>query len=102
MKSINQIFKDNEHLMDLEPVEELIEYCKELEDKVIDRFDKIDQTVMLKQLIREIKEDCKSTMSDIENANRWPKDFQPPNLESSIKKLVKYIEDYCKDQNIWL
>ena len=30
MKSITQIFQGNEHLMDLDPVEELIDYCSDL------------------------------------------------------------------------
>ena len=34
MKSISQIFRDNEHLMDLSPVEELIDYCRDLEGEV--------------------------------------------------------------------
>jgi len=35
MKSISQIFKGNEHLMDLSPVEELIDYTQELEGQVL-------------------------------------------------------------------
>ena len=37
MKSISQIFKGNEHLMDLQPVEELIEYTQELEGQVLEK-----------------------------------------------------------------
>ena len=37
MKSINQIFKGNKHLMDLDPVQELIEYTQELEGQVLER-----------------------------------------------------------------
>jgi hypothetical protein len=36
MKSVSQIFKGNEHLMDLGPVEELIEYTQELEGMVFE------------------------------------------------------------------
>ena len=54
MRSINQIFKGNEHLMDLEPVDSLIDYCKDLEDEVVENKQKSDQTIILKQLISEI------------------------------------------------
>ena len=37
MKSISQIFQGNEHLMDLSPVEELIEYVQELEGQVFEK-----------------------------------------------------------------
>ena len=39
MKSINQIFKDNTSLMDEPEVKELIEYCQELEGKVMNKED---------------------------------------------------------------
>jgi hypothetical protein len=58
MKSISQIFRNNEHLMDLDPVEELIDYCRELEDKVVENNQIVDKTVVLKQLISEISKSC--------------------------------------------
>ncbi len=36
MKSIKQIFKDNPELMDISEVNELIEYCSDLEGIVIE------------------------------------------------------------------
>ena len=37
MKNIYQIFKGNEHLMDLSSVEELIDYTQELEGQILER-----------------------------------------------------------------
>ena len=37
MKNINQIFKDKTFLMDYPEVEELIEYCRELEGEVLEK-----------------------------------------------------------------
>ena len=37
MKNINQIFKNNTSLMYHPEVDELIEYCRELEGKVVER-----------------------------------------------------------------
>jgi len=56
MKSINQIFRDNEHLMDLGPVEELIEYCRELEDEVVENNQVIKEAV--KNLTKYISSYC--------------------------------------------
>jgi len=42
MKNINQIFKNNKTLMDNPEVQELIDYCVELEGQVVEK--KIDDT----------------------------------------------------------
>ena len=55
MKNINQIFKGNEHLMDLGPVEELVDYTRELEEKVLER--KIDDTYDKEEIYLQILRD---------------------------------------------
>lgn len=102
MKSINQIFRGNEHLMDLGPVEELIEYAQELEDIVVENTQVIDQTVILKQLISEIKQSCSSMMEEDEKHKRWPNDFEEVDFKDAIKNLKNYITKYCFDNKIRL
>jgi hypothetical protein len=87
MKSINQIFRGNEHLMDLEPVEELIDYCRELEDEVVNNSQVVDQTIILKQLISEINRSCKELLEENEKSERWAKDFEPVDFKESIVNL---------------
>ena len=50
MKNISQIFQGNEHLMDLSPVEELIDYTQELEGQLLERkYFKIDTLSCIKK-----------------------------------------------------
>ena len=41
MKNINQIFKNNKHLMDHPEVQELIYYCVDLEGQVVEKIQNI-------------------------------------------------------------
>ena len=100
MRSINQIFKGNEHLMDLEPVESLIEYCRELEDEVVENKQKNDQTIILKQLISEINKSCFELLEDDKKSERWSNDFEKIDFKESIVNLREYIIKYCLDNKI--
>jgi len=102
MKSINQIFKGNEHLMDLNTVEELIDYCMELEDKVVENNQVNDQTAILKQLISEISKSCNDLLEEDEKGERWGNDFERVDFKESIINLKNYISSYCIDNKIWL
>ena len=100
MRSIKQIFKGNEHLMDLEPVDSLINYCKELEDEVVENKQKSDQTIILKQLISEINKSCFELLEDDKKSERWSNDFEKIDFKESIVNLREYIIKYCLDNKI--
>lgn len=102
MKSIKQIFKGNEHLMDLEPVESLIEYCMELEDEVVENKQKNDQTIILKQLISEINKSCFELLEEDKKSERWSNEFEKIDFKESIINLRSYIIKYCFDNKIIL
>jgi len=102
MKSINQIFKGNEHLMDLEPVDSLIDYCRELEDMVVENTQMTDQTVILKQLISEISKSCSDLLEEDEKGVRWEKDFERVDFKETVVNLKNYISKYCSDNKIYL
>ena len=102
MRSINQIFKGNEHLMDLEPVDSLIDYCKDLEDEVVENKQKSDQTIILKQLISEISKSCFELLEDDKQSERWSNDFEKIDFKVSIVNLREYILKYCLDNKIKL
>ena len=102
MRSINQIFKGNEHLMDLEPVDSLIDYCKDLEDEVVENKQKSDQTIILKQLISEISKSCFELLEDDKKSERWSNDFEKIDFKESIVNLREYIIKYCLDNKIKL
>ena len=93
MKSISQIFRGNEHLMDLGPVEELIDYCRELEENVIEvELNKpYDKEEILHSVIRDIYESCVQTLKDDKESIRFG-ETPRVDFEETIVNLKKYIE----------
>ena len=95
MKSIYQIFKDNEHLMDLGPVEELIDYTRELEEIVLERKieDSYDKEHMLRTMLLDILTSCRDMEETNELAKRYPGMYEKCDSESLVKNLKIYIMD---------
>jgi hypothetical protein len=98
LNKINQGIRN--HLMDLKPVESLIEYCRELEDEVVENKQKNDQTIILKQLISEINKSCFELLEDDKKSERWSNDFEKIDFKESIVNLREYIIKYCLDNKI--
>jgi hypothetical protein len=102
MRSISQIFKGNEHLMDLSPVEELIEYTQELEGQVFEKKiqDNYDKEHMLRSMLQDILQSC----SDMEETNllakRYPGMYEKSDAESLVKNLKMYIMDMNYKNNL--
>ena len=93
MKNINQIFKNNKHLIEHPEVQELIDYCQELEGKLMEveinkQYDKED---ILINVIRDIKESCEQTINDNEESIRF-NDIPRVDFEKCVVNLKKYIE----------
>jgi hypothetical protein len=93
MKNVNQIFKNNKHLIEHPEVQELIDYWRELEGKVMEveinkQYDKED---ILINVIRDIKESCEQTINDNEESIRF-NEIPRVDFEKSVVNLKKYIE----------
>ena len=95
MKSINQIFKGNEHLMDLSPVEELIDYTQELEGRVFEQNiqDNYNKEHMLKSMLQDILQSCRDMEETNQLAERYPGMYEKSDAESLVKNLKTYILD---------
>ncbi len=91
MKSIYQIFKDNEHLMDLPPIEELIDYTQELEGMVFesDMTDNKEQT--LKSMLQEIMCSCQEYEENKILEERYPELYKKVDADTLVKNLLSYI-----------
>ena len=92
MKNINQIFKNNKHLIEHPEVQELIDYCQELEGKFMEveinkQYDKED---ILINVIRDIKESCEQTINDNEESIRF-NEIPRVDFEKCVVNLKKYI-----------
>jgi hypothetical protein len=104
MKSISQIFKGNEHLMGLSPVEELINYTQDLEGQVFEKkieYD-YDKEHMLKSMLQDILHSCRDMEETNQLAERYPGMYEKSDAESLIKNLKTYILDMNRKNNLRL
>ena len=95
MKSVSQIFKGNEHLMDLSPVEELIEYTQELEGQVFEKKiqDNYDKEHILKTMLQDILNSCRDMEETNQLSERYPDMYEKGDAESLVKNLKTFILD---------
>ena len=102
MKNISQIFKGNEHLMDLSPVEEIIDYTRELEEIVLQRKieDSYDKEHMLKSMLSDILTSCRDMEDTNQLADRYPGMYEKSEAESLVKNLKTYILDMNYKNNL--
>ena len=95
MKSVSQIFKGNEHLMDLSPVEELIEYTQELEGQVFEKKiqDNYDKEHILKTMLQDILNSCRDMEETNQLSERYPDMYEKGDAESLVNNLKTFILD---------
>jgi hypothetical protein len=104
MKNVNQIFKNNTHLMDQPEVIELIEYCQELEGEVLEK--KIDNTYnkehMLKTMLSDILSSCREYEENKILKDRYPELYNELDANSLVKNLMEYIITMNNKNNLRL
>jgi hypothetical protein len=92
MKSVNQIFKNNTHLIDEPEVIELIEYCQELEGEVLEK--KIEDTYSKEeiylQMLKDIYDSCDKTLTDDQLSERF-KETPRVDFKEAVINLKKYM-----------
>lgn len=96
MKSISQIFAGNEHLMDLEPVETLIDYCRELEDKVIENNLIENKEHVYRSIVQDILVSCREFKENKILEERYPELYKKIDSETLIQNLFDYILDVSR------
>lgn len=104
MRSISQIFKDNEHLMDLGPVEELIEYTQELEGQVMETKvnDSYDKEHVLKSMLSDILLSCQEYEENKLLQERYPDQYEKIDSDTLVKSLMGYIVEMNNKNNLGL
>jgi len=104
MKSISQIFKGNEHLMDLDPVEELIEYTQELEGQVMETKvnDSYDKEHILKSMLSDILSSCREYEENKLLQERYPDQYEKIDSDNLVKSLMGYIVEMNNKNNLGL
>jgi hypothetical protein len=104
MKSISQIFKGNEHLMDLDPVEELIEYTQELEGQVMETKvnESYDKEHVLKSMLSDILSSCREYEENKLLQERYPDQYEKIDSDNLVTSLMGYIMEMNVKNNLGL
>jgi membrane-bound lytic murein transglycosylase MltF len=79
--------------MDLQPVEELIEYTQNLEGQVMEKKveDNYDKEHMLKSMLSDILDSCREYEENKILQDRYPDLYQKVDADSLVKNLMDYI-----------
>jgi hypothetical protein len=90
--------------MDLDPVQELIEYTQELEGQVLEKKveDNYDKEHMLKSMLQDILISCRDMEDTNQLADRYPGMYEKSDAESLVKNLKTYILDMNYKNNLGL
>ncbi|WP_394773025.1 hypothetical protein [Flavobacterium sp.] len=102
MKSVREIFKSKEYLLDEPEVEKLIEYCEELQDEIVEfKFQKNDnKELAMLDMLKEVIKGCSAIEKEQMECERFG--YEAPNYEAMISNLKNYIYSRCRDEKIWL
>ena len=92
MKSVKSIFKYNKFLLEEPEVQELIDYCEELQAKLIEiKQDKqFSKEIIFSEMVREIRDGCDEILNSQEEID----------YKEMVKNLKNYVLDKCDKYNI--
>lgn len=102
MKSISQIFQGNEHLLDLDPVEELIDYVRELEGRVFESDMEDNKEQIFKSILQDILNSCQEFEENKILEERYPELYKKVDAETLVKNLLNYILEMNRTSNLGL
>ena len=102
MRSVREIFKSKEYLLDEPEVEKLVEYCEELQDEIVEfKYQKTNnKELAMLDMLKEVIKGCTAIEKEQMEHERFG--FEAPNYEATISNLKNYIYSRCRDEKIWL
>jgi predicted house-cleaning noncanonical NTP pyrophosphatase (MazG superfamily) len=102
MKNIRQLFRNKEDLLDEPEVEQLLEYCEQLQDEIVEfNYEKAnDKKLIMLDMIKEIVKACNEIEKQQQEAIRFG--LESPDFEAGISNLKKYLIVQCRDNKIWI
>ncbi|WP_343588897.1 hypothetical protein [Flavobacterium sp.] len=102
MKSVREIFRNKEYLLDEPEVMKLVDYCEELQDEIVElKFQKTDnKELALLDMIKEVIKGCDSIEREQMEHERYG--YDAPNYQETIANLKSYIYQRRRDEKIWL
>lgn len=102
MKSVREIFRNKEYLLEEPEVIKLVDYCEELQDEIVElKFQKTDnKELALLDMIKEVIKGCDAIEREQMEHERYG--YDAPNYQETISNLKSYIYRRCRDEKIWL
>jgi hypothetical protein len=96
------IFKKAQDLLDEPEVQELLDYCEQLEDELVDfKFEKkSNKELIMLDMLKEVIKGCNAIEKEQMEHERFG--FESPNYKVTIANLKHYILGICKDNQIYL
>jgi len=102
MKSIREIFKNKPQLLDEPEVEQLMDYCEQLQDEIVEmKFEKENnKELAMLDMLKEVLKGCNAI--EKEQAEHLRFNYPAPDYPETISNLKSYILERCRDERIWL
>lgn len=102
MKSIREIFKNNPSLLEEPEVMQLLDYCNELQDEIVEfQFQKTNnKELAMLDMLKEVIKGCNAVEKEQMEHERFG--YDAPNYEATISNLKRYIVKRCDEEKIWL
>ena len=102
MKNLREIFKNKFNLLDEPEVEELFDYCEQLQDEIVEfKFEKNkNKELVMLDMIREVIKGCNAIEKEQTEHERFG--YDAPNYQETISNLKTYILNRCHEERIWL
>lgn len=102
MKSIREIFKNKDFLLDEPEVEQLLEYALQLEDEIVEfKFEKqYNKELVMLDMLKETIKGCNEIQKQQMESIRFG--YEAPDFEEAIANLKRYIIRRCQDEKIYL
>ena len=102
MKSIREIFKNNPTLLDEPEVGQLLDYCEQLQDEIVEfKFEKNkNKELAMLDMLKEVIKGCEAIEKEQAEHERFG--YEAPNYQETISNLKSYILKRCQDEKIYL
>lgn len=102
MKSTREIFKGKEFLLEEPEVKQLLDYCEQLQDEIVEfKFQKTNnKELAMLDMIKEVIKGCNAVEKEQMEHERFG--YDTPNYQETISNLKSYILKRCQDEKIYL
>lgn len=102
MRSIREIFRNKQSLLEEPEVMQLVDYYSELQDEIVDlKFQKTDnKELAMLDMIKEVIKGCEALEKEQMEHERFG--YNAPDYQATISNLKSYIYGRCRDEKIWL